>query len=1233
VFAVGAAGQALQDTLTVTSSTPPPYQANLTVQTSGAVTVNGAGTTTYTGGQKVVLNPGFTAVASSGTTPTFIAQIAPPPFYPNSGTGGSHNFTVTAMDPNGAANITNIQVVYNWQPSGVDGCLLNYDVVNDALSIGDLTGSMSTFGSMSLTNSSGTLGDLVNSNCQVIATGSSVTKSGNNVSLALNVVFRAPQGTGDPTTGGVPGFIGPQNIYMLTTTADQQQPGSFQLVGSWTPYPVPEPNTFSSAVAVNSMNSDGTVTLQFYDPNGFNYQPYGEAVFGASLTDPNACRIRYDRGSGAVNHVLSLYAGDFSSISLIGTAPVGSPGAVVQDTATCIMDIAHSYVVQDAGTGAIVKVALSFKNTGPINTYVQGFDRQNVAGAVQTGAINIPANDFSLSQVSAFSVQQGASAQPVSLMINTTGTFSGTVSLSCTAPMGITFTCPATVSTTVNRSFVAPLSVSVTTAVGLGTATVSIVATGGGMTHTENVSFTVTAAPQQPTSSQPYISVSTVSGSIQTSPGVPVYITLTVAGFNGWTTPLVFSTDYVANGMSACIVSGAACVSSLQVSVPGTVTYQLSASGLGYFTAGASVTPPGGPVGNLSIDVVQGTVPSSFQLTIPTNITVPAYGSVSETLGVVTQGTPPASVTLSSGTDVSFSNSTITSFPGTSSVTFNAGQRAPGTTYTETIQANGGSQLQTVLLTVGKVRPGGPSLQIRSSCSTPQNCEFDIPNDNRDRTTTWYTINDTPQNLANCTASSGGNPSVPVPINIVSLSTTDNSFVVDIKASLSSSQFHQSVTCISSVSGNSALAPDLYIFDATPVIEAISPPSVSPGSNTITISGHNFGSNPIVTIDGTDYPLSNIPISDSQSLSLTFNVTEVAGTEIPVTVTSRGEPANGETFFVYSQLNSQASQPRSGSLLLPVKNPVTIYLVHGIGQSAANMQSLYQNLIGATSGLGSRYQVDAGFSFAECAQNQGCTVSKYKDTCSVDAGGRSLARYILQNPPPGDIVLIGYSMGGLISRDVIASKYLVNGVPGSLDGSFDAVPGLAKGAVVGLITLGTPHLGYPYNLVDAVRTCPQLNEDMAGSWAPLQNPPPEFTSSFLTTLTQNWTSSYGGYWLAAAGTQCDNPTRNVPPLGNLASGCLLGSVSTTGHSYSDGTVCRDSAVYQPYTNYFGYVTPPVPTDKWEDPEHKYVHTTTLGGWGTAFLLCGNDPAVNPQLFDPPFGQLLFNKIVSTLNGH
>jgi hypothetical protein len=154
---------------------------------------------------------------------------------------------------------------------------------------------------MSLLSPSGTLGDLVNSNCQIIGAGSSITKSGNNISLLLNTHFRPPTGSGDPNTNppGGPGFIGAQNIYMMTTSSDQQQSGSYQLVGTWTPFPVLYPGTYSNMAPINSVNSDGTVSVQFNNANGFNYAPYAQVVFGASQSDPAACRIEYNRESGA----------------------------------------------------------------------------------------------------------------------------------------------------------------------------------------------------------------------------------------------------------------------------------------------------------------------------------------------------------------------------------------------------------------------------------------------------------------------------------------------------------------------------------------------------------------------------------------------------------------------------------------------------------------------------------------------------------------------------------------------------------------------------------------------------------------------------------------------------------------------------------------------------------------------------------------------------------------------
>ena len=77
-FAMGLALLAqAPDNLTVTSATPPPYQANVSLTTSGSITVNGSASVIFRAGSTISLEPGFTATAGSAAT-TFHAIIAPP---------------------------------------------------------------------------------------------------------------------------------------------------------------------------------------------------------------------------------------------------------------------------------------------------------------------------------------------------------------------------------------------------------------------------------------------------------------------------------------------------------------------------------------------------------------------------------------------------------------------------------------------------------------------------------------------------------------------------------------------------------------------------------------------------------------------------------------------------------------------------------------------------------------------------------------------------------------------------------------------------------------------------------------------------------------------------------------------------------------------------------------------------------------------------------------------------
>ena len=302
-------------------------------------------------------------------------------------------------------------------------------------------------------------------------------------------------------------------------------------------------------------------------------------------------------------------------------------------------------------------------------------------------------------------------------------------------------------------------------------------------------------------------------------------------------------------------------------------------------------------------------------------------------------------------------------------------------------------------------------------------------------------------------------------------------------------------------------------------------------------------------------------------------------------------------------------------------NYITVFLLHGIGQNGGPQGAMRDLDVALSTSAGpptgmdlSRFVIDSGFNFGECAASSSCALSRYGDSCSISAGGRSLAKYIANSNAPGGVVLIGYSMGGLIARDLLARNY-------------DSV--LTSHPVRGLITLGTPHWGYPFLEIDttgvfgAGARCPQLARDMAGSWNPDNNLPNQ-PSAFLSSLTSSWSSSsYGGYWLAAAGTYCQSsPYRN---LTTSSTGCL----SEPPHSYSDGVVCADSATY---SDFIPLVTPFSGRPTMTLSDATFVHTTAAWGWGFAFVLCGA-PASAPELFRPQAGTPIYNQIVQVLNGY
>ncbi|WP_321476054.1 fibronectin type III domain-containing protein [uncultured Paludibaculum sp.] len=291
--------------------------------------------------------------------------------------------------------------------------------------------------------------------------------------------------------------------------------------------------------------------------------------------------------------------------------------------------------------------------------------------------------------------------------------------------------------------------------------------------------------------------------------------------------------------------------------------------------------------------------------------------------------------------------------------------------------------------------------------------------------------------------------------------------------------------------------------------------------------------------------------------------------------------------------SSQGYSDYSNELSVTTPPKITVWLIHGIGQDSSNMQSLHDTLqFTLTNG---RFDVNTSFSFDEC-QESNCVPS-----CSISQGAQKLSS-LIKASRVGQIALVGYSMGGLIARDLIVNNW------GSA---------LSGRDVAALVTLGTPNLGYPYDsLLDRAVACNPLAAEMSGDFR--AEPGKVVLSPYLLTLTQKWAANgfpgTSSQWLAAAGQACSDPSRSfITPAG-----------CSDSQPYNDRVVCSQSATY-------GVATPNGTTpNTWTDPERRYVHTRQ-GYWGNLFCDLGSDPIRDIPLHSPPAGGLLATRIAEVLN--
>jgi hypothetical protein len=305
----------------------------------------------------------FVTVISLGNQPPTVVSGTPA-----SATTSPQTFAFTARDPDGSSDIANVYFLVNTSPTvAANTCHGLYNratnalfLYNDALTL--------ALGPLR----PGSAGTLQNSQCVVNGIGSSVTVSGTDLVLNLNL-------------GSVGTFANGKNVYLLVTDNEAHATAWVQ-TGTWTLTP-PQPPVVVSGTPVSATVSPQTFAFTARDPNGFS--DIANVYFLVNTTPtilPNTCHGLYNRATNA----LFLY--NDALTAALGPLTPGSAGTLANSQ--CVVNGIGSSVTA-SGTDVILNLNLGSPGTfvnGGKNVYLLVTDNEaHATGWVQTGTWTLTA--------------------------------------------------------------------------------------------------------------------------------------------------------------------------------------------------------------------------------------------------------------------------------------------------------------------------------------------------------------------------------------------------------------------------------------------------------------------------------------------------------------------------------------------------------------------------------------------------------------------------------------------------------------------------------------------------------------------------------------------------------------------------------------------------------------------------------------------------------------------------
>jgi len=318
-------------------------------------------TVTMTGPQTVTAN--FTALAVGSASPA-------------SGSGLSHTFTFTFTDVAGWQDLAVVNVLVNQALDGIGACYVAFApsgatsgflyLVDDAGDGGYASGSP-----MALPSSS----KLQNSQCTITGKGSSVSGSGNTLTLTLAVTFASS-------------FAGNQVLY--TAARSNSGNSGWQAIGTWNvPGTAPTGPAVGAVTPARSSTAGQTYKFTFTDTNGHADLAVVNILINDSLDGIGACYMAFVPASATSGYLYLVDdAGDGGYAS---GSPISLPSSSTLQNSQCTINGTGSSV-SASGNTLTLNLALTFSPTflGNRVFYLAARNSTENSGWQAVGSVTVP---------------------------------------------------------------------------------------------------------------------------------------------------------------------------------------------------------------------------------------------------------------------------------------------------------------------------------------------------------------------------------------------------------------------------------------------------------------------------------------------------------------------------------------------------------------------------------------------------------------------------------------------------------------------------------------------------------------------------------------------------------------------------------------------------------------------------------------------------------------------------